>query len=132
MASLYTSYATISDYETYTGDTVAPADIDSTILLILRASEIVNQLTYMNYDEDDEHHVEAVKLSVCAQVQYWNENGKGASSSAFFESVKIGSFNIKSGPGSASDSANVYTLCQTSVAYLERVLLLFRGRIKIR
>jgi len=133
MASLYEPYAALSDYEEYIGETITDTDEQNRItLLLLRASEIVNQLTYMNYDSDDEDHVEAVKLSTCSQVQFWEEYGYGADSIIGFESVKIGSFSIK-GKGTGSNaSSNPYTLHTGAMNYLERILLLSRTGVKLR
>ena len=70
-------YATTTDLAEYlfvTEDNL-PADAER---LLARASELVGSLVKRNYNPAIAAHTEAVKMAVCAQVEYWLSVGEDA------------------------------------------------------
>jgi regulation of enolase protein 1 (concanavalin A-like superfamily) len=100
--SLYADLATQQQVADYMGIDVGelPSDID---VRITRASEDITNLIHMNYDEDDDDHVEAAMFATCAQVQYIYEGADQGK----YDQVKIGTLNVKYSESSKAKGSRV-------------------------
>lgn len=102
----YPQYATTTDLATYLGITVQNLPTDSQRLLT-RASELIQHATLGNIDSTKSNHVNAAKLAVCAQVEYWIDMGEGISTSSGYQSLGIGSFNVNYGNNNSQSILSV-------------------------
>jgi hypothetical protein len=102
-------YATLEQYEAYTGAT-APLDIEARLA---RASRFLDSALFRLcwYAADDTTGLptdaivaEAFADAVSAQVQWWAETGDELGTAGMWGSVKIGSVSL-SGPGSSSGNS---------------------------
>lgn len=121
---MYTVYATLADLAEYLGTAVDSLSDDSTRLLT-RASELVKQQTLGNIIPTNALHTEALKLAVCAQVEFWNDSGEGVSVSGRPQSFSLGSLSMQMGSGSSGSQFG--GLCSRAVGYLNEECLLYRG-----
>jgi len=117
--ALYEALATQADVAAYMGITVGdlPSDVD---VRIQRASEDIWNLMHMNYNEDDDEHVEAAQLATSAQVAYVYEG----SDTAKYDQVKIGTLSVKYDKSSKEKGSRMAPKARD---YLERVGLLSRA-----
>ena len=120
---LTSTYATKEDYANFTMQDIgdAPENID---VLLKRASEKVTALSYRGYSSNNQYHVQAAMMAVCAQVQYWVENNDGN----YIEDSDVQSFSF--GNISVTNNSNVKSksqLCSMSMLYLRRAGLLYKG-----
>ena len=120
--SMFVNYATKEDLADYMGKQVneLPSGVE---ILIKRASEIVCMSMRDNYDKNNVEHVEAAKLSVCAQCQNWIENEVSAVSDRKISSYSLGELSI------TYSDVDKYSnkLCSASTKYLNYKHLLYRG-----
>jgi len=125
--AIYTTYATNADLATYLGVVVGDLPSDSQRLLN-RANELVKQITLSNIDETNENHMEAAKLAVCAQVEYWQSMGETTALSGDVKSFSIGNFSVDYGGGGGSgSSSNTNQVASRTRNYLNQQGLLYRG-----
>lgn len=102
-------YATLADYQTYTGQT-PPAGIDASLA---HASEHLDAEVFRLcwYEVDGDGYPsnpvvrEAFRRATCAQAQWWEETGDELGTAAHWGSVAIGSVRL-SRPGSSSGSTS--------------------------
>ena len=88
-----------------------------------RASELVDYLVTREPTTDDE--LEAAKLAVCAQVEFWIKMGEEASIVGVPKSFQIGSFQANYGD-QAGDTV-ISDVSQRVYQYLLQAGLLYRG-----
>lgn len=117
------AYATASDVADYTGieETELPDDIDR---LIDRASEVIDEIIYHNFEEDNSDHIEATKKAVCAQIEYWFEISEDVDVTKMPSEFSIGSFSM----GSATTNASMPKLAPRARRHLFLAGLLYSGR----
>ncbi|MFF9199962.1 hypothetical protein ACF09L_32625 [Streptomyces sp. NPDC014779] len=94
-------YATVAQYEAYTGTSPAPADTGTKLA---RASRMLDRavLRYCAYDTDgfgfptNEVVAEAIANATCAQVEWWADTGSNPSGAdgVGWGSVAIGSVQL--------------------------------------
>lgn len=120
--SMFVEYATKSDLATYMGKKEDELPSGSEIL-IKRASELVCIAMRNNYDSSNAEHVEAAKLSVCAQCQDWIEREVSAVANNNVASFSLGELSI------TYSDVDKYSnkLCATAVRYLNYKHLLYKG-----
>lgn len=120
--SMFVEYATKTDLAEYMGKEVneLPSGVE---ILIRRASEIICMSMRDNYNKDNEEHVEAAKLSVCAQCQNWIENEVSAISDKNITSYSLGELSITYSDVDKYPS----NLCNASIKYLNYKHLLYKG-----
>ncbi|MFH8717238.1 hypothetical protein [Streptomyces zaomyceticus] len=104
-------YATVQQYEDFTGQSPAPAD---TAARLARASGMLDRLVlrYCVYDTDptglptNATVAEAFATATCAQVSWWGEVGSpSGSDGAGWSSVSIGSVSLGGATTSPSGDA---------------------------
>ena len=120
--SMFVDYATKSDLAEYMGkkEEELPSGVE---ILINRASELVCIAMRANYNPNNEHHVEAAKLAVCAQCQDWIEREVSAVANENIASFSLGELSI------TYSDVDKYSnkLSVTAVRYLNYKHLLFKG-----
>lgn len=120
--SMFVDYATKADLAKYMGkqEDELPANVE---ILITRASELVCIAMRNNYNPENEKHVEAAKLAVCAQCQDWIEREVSAVANENIASFSLGELSI------TYSNVDKYSnkLCATSIRYLSYKHLLFKG-----
>lgn len=89
--------------------------------LITRASELITDSMFENYNSNNVNHVEAAKLATCAQVEYWIKEDESTAISGGIKSYRTGDTSIVYG----DDAMPV--ICQRSRNYLNKQGLLYRG-----
>lgn len=94
------TYAALADLAEYLDVEVEDLEADSERLLGL-ASVFIDQQTLGRIDTDNDDQLEAAKLAVCAQVEFWRETGDDTGASGAFSSLSIGAFSISRGGGSS-------------------------------
>ena len=104
-------YATSTDVATYTGIALLslPTDIAR---LISRASDLVDYATSGQIDQTDNDQTEAAQNAVCAQVEYWIQEGEEGeyegrqiiSKTTSKASVSYGAGGVAGGSKSITDS----------------------------
>ena len=119
---MFVDYATKSDLATYMGkvEDDLPKGVD---ILIKRASELVCIAMRGNYNPNNEEHVEAAKLAVCAQCQDWIEREVSAVANNNIASFSLGELSI------TYSDVDKYSnkLSTTSIRYLNHKHLLYKG-----
>lgn len=120
--SMFVEYATDADVAEYMGKQVdeLPSGI---IVLIKRASELVCIAMRKNYNPNNEEHVEAAKLAVCAQCQNWIETEISPVSNNNIASYSLGELSI------TYSDVDKYSnkLCVAAIRYLSYKHLLYKG-----
>ena len=120
--SMFVDYATKADLAEYMGkkEEELPSGVE---ILINRASELVCIAMRANYNPNNEHHVEAAKLAVCAQCQDWIEREISAVANNNVASFSLGELSI------TYSDVDKYSnkLCATAVRYLNYKHLLYKG-----
>lgn len=120
--SMFVDYATKADLASYLGKTEEqlPTGVE---ILIKRASELVCIAMRDNYNSSNEDHVEASKLSVCAQCQDWIEREVSAVANNNISSFSLGELSI------TYSDVDKYSnkLCATSMRYLNYKHLTYKG-----
>ena len=120
--SMFVDYATKSDLAEYMGkkEEELPSGVE---ILINRASELVCIAMRANYNPNNEHHVEAAKLAVCAQSQDWIEREVSAVANNNVANFSLGELSI------TYSDVDKYSnkLSVTAVRYLNYKHLLFKG-----
>ena len=125
--AIYTVYADMTDLAEYLGTSVESLPSDSQRLLN-RANELVKQITINNIDETIANHMEAAKLAVCAQVEYWQSMGETTAISGDIKSFSIGNFSVDyGGSGGKGSSSNTNQVSSRTRNYLNQQGLLYRG-----
>ena len=120
--SMFVEYATTADLAEYMGKNVEELPSGAEIL-IKRASELVCIAMRNNYNPNNEEHVEAAKLSVCAQCQDWIEREVSAVANGNIASFSLGELSI-----TYSDVDKYANKLSTSaIRYLNYKHLLFKG-----
>jgi len=124
--AIYKAYATTSDLATFLFTTTQLLSSDASRLLA-RASELIKQVTLSNIESDSmsatvkADNLEAAKLAVCAQVEYWLElGGQGMTLVGQVKSYDAGDIKM------TFDKPLTY-LAPRAKAYLSDRGLLYRG-----
>lgn len=120
--SMFIEYATPADVAEYTGkkENELPKGIE---LLVKRANELVHIAMRGNFNPKNSEHVEAAKLSVCAQCQHWFENDLSPVSDSGVQSYSLDELSV-----TYSDVDKCSTkLCTTATRYLNHKHLLYKG-----
>ena len=128
--SIYAVYAELSDLAAYLGVAVGTLPATSTRSLT-RASELVQQAMFENYDSNNADHVEAAKLATCAQVEYWGVVDESIVIGGGVQSFKVGDVTMDFGQTQVA-RGETNSLCQRSIAYLSQQFLLYRGLRRCR
>lgn len=120
--SMFIELATPDDLASYMGKEVSELP-DGIAIVLKRASEVVQVAMRDNYNPNYESHVEAAKLAVCAQAQFWLENDLNPVSSGEISSYSLGELSV-----TYSDAAKLTNkLCATAFRYLNYKHLLYKG-----
>ena len=121
--SMFVEYASKEDLAEYMGKkdvTELPSGAD---ILIKRASELICIAMRNNYNPENDEHVEAAKLAVCAQCQDWIEREVSGVSNDNISSYSLGELSITySNVDKLSNKLNT-----TAVRYLNYKHLLYKG-----
>jgi hypothetical protein len=115
---LYEVYATKDDLALYLAldITQLPADVNR---LLQRASELIKYACLSNIDTTNINHLEALKLAVCAQVEYWLQISEGVAIIGSVNGINTGNANIT--------FEQLNTLAPRAIQYLMQQHLLYRG-----
>ena len=120
--SMFIDYATKADLAKYMGknEEELPQNVD---ILIKRASEFVCIAMRNNYNPENDEHVEAAKLAVCAQCQDWIEREVSAVANENISSFSLGELSI------TYSNVDKYSnkLSSVAVRYLNNKHILYKG-----
>ena len=120
--SMFIEYAQTSDLAEYLGKDVSELP-EGVNFLIKRANEFIGFSMRDNFNKDCEEHVIAAKLAVCAQCNYWIENGVSPDARTDIQSYSLGDLSITySDVEKFSDK-----LSPASTRYLHSQGLLYKG-----
>jgi len=95
------AYATLEELAEYLDVQESGLEEDSERLLEM-ASLLIDHYTLGKVDITNLSHIEAAKLAVCAQVEYWHETGDNVGLLETYGSLSLGSFSVSRGSGTAS------------------------------
>lgn len=119
--ALYSVYATKADLAAFLF--VLEANLpDGSDRLLQRASELIKQSTLDNIDATNTNHMEAVKLAVCAQVEYWSQMGETTAIGGGAVNFSLGDLSMNMG-----DAKTMGTVSPRAKGYLNDQGLLYRG-----
>lgn len=125
---MFVEYATKEDIATYLGQNVEdlPSDVG---VYISRASEMVCIAMRTNYNPNNPEHVEAAKLSVCAQCKEWIDRGSTTVMDSNISSYTIGELSVSYAVNNNSESTQTKTntLNSDAIRYLNYKHLLYKG-----
>lgn len=120
--SMFVEYASKVDLAEYMGkkENELPSGVE---ILLKRANELVCIAMRNNYNPNNEEHVEAAKLSVCAQCQDWIEREVSAVANSNVASFSLGELSI------TYSDVDKYSnkLSVSSIRYLNHKHLLYKG-----
>ena len=120
--SMFVEHATSVDVSAYMGKQLdeMPKGIE---IVVKRANELVHIAMRGNYNENNDDHIEAAKLAVCAQCQHWIETELSPVSNNNIQSFSLGELSI------TYSDVDKYSnkLCTTAVRYLNHKHLLYKG-----
>lgn len=119
---IYSQYATKENLAEFLDIVVEDLPSDSNRLL-KRASEMVQQAILENYNSANTKHVEAAKLAVCSQVEYWQNMGEASSIIGTVQNFSLGSLTMNFDEN--KKGGNV--LCDRARNFLNQQGLLYRG-----
>jgi len=86
------AYATLTDLAEYLGVQEFELDKNSQ-QLIFYASMLIDIYTLGRINTNNERHMNAAKLAVCAQVEFWQATGDPMGVLSTFNSLSLGSFS---------------------------------------
>jgi len=103
------AYATLEELAEYLDIPVTELEPGSGKLLEA-ASVLVDMCTLGKINTSNSNHVEAAKIAVCAQVEYWQETGDSIGVLEQYESMSLGSFSVSRGGGDTTSSTRYLAL----------------------
>ena len=121
----YVSYATIEDFEEFTGISLEASEKELIENMLLRSSEIIKIKTFNNINSTNANHMEAAKLAACSQVNFWRKNNTNAYAQEI-SSYRLGDLSVSYG-NSTNNVQN--SLCSQAAYYLKQQYLLYKGGI---
>lgn len=118
---MYEQLATTADLASFLvcSEAELPSDADR---MLNRASDQIYSLVKRNYIITNAEHVAAVKMAVCAQVEYYMNAGETSAIVGGITSMGSGKTSV-----SLDASASMRKLCNRSIMYLNNFGLLYRG-----
>jgi hypothetical protein len=120
------AYATLEELAEYLDIPVTELEPGSGKLLEA-ASVLVDMCTLGKINTSNSNHVEAAKIAVCAQVEYWQETGDSIGVLEQYESMSLGSFSVSRGGGDTTSSTRYLALAPRAYQVLFMEGLLYCG-----
>jgi len=116
------AYATVDELVAYLG--VEPDEApERAETLLERASDLIDTVTLDRVDTTDEDHVQAARDAVCAQVEFWMENGEEVDIGGRVSEYQVGHLRVRYG----QDARDRPSLAPRARRHLLLGGLLFRG-----
>lgn len=106
-------YATLADLSDWTGTAVGSLPSDASRLL-LRASEMVDYATLNRISTSNTSQMAIAKSAVCAQVEYWQEQGEDTAYRPAVKGYGIGKVSMQFSQGETQLAPRARILLQTT------------------
>lgn len=118
------TYATKEDVAEYlhTDEANLPDDVER---LLARASELIDGETLRPIKRDKAEHMEAAKNAVCAQIEYWIDEGEDGDIGGPIQGFSLGSLQVQYGAG--RNRVGPTYLAPRARRFLLHAGLLYRG-----